>query len=189
MEATRRLPITSQNISLGEVDSCTLANASRPPEAAVGGPRVRHLLRFHERFELCSRRFGSPVADASVRRRSRQCRRQRHRSPGELQRHVHDATARRAPHHIYGDPGVTINTANGTTQDGIDLEGADFVTIDGFKVVGWGVQAFVAWSIKARLFATTIATRTPSGAYSRIQRKHLDREQRHHAFCATARVY
>src|SRR5262245_45925188 len=34
------------------------------------------------------------------------------------------------------DPGVTINQRNATTPDGINLEGADYITIDGFNVVG-----------------------------------------------------
>lgn len=34
------------------------------------------------------------------------------------------------------DPGVTITQRNATTADGINLEGADFITIDGFNVVG-----------------------------------------------------
>jgi parallel beta-helix repeat protein len=34
------------------------------------------------------------------------------------------------------DPGVTINRPNATTADGINLEGADYITIDGFNVVG-----------------------------------------------------
>ena len=34
------------------------------------------------------------------------------------------------------DPGATINQRNATTADGINLEGADYVTIDGFTLVG-----------------------------------------------------
>ena len=34
------------------------------------------------------------------------------------------------------DPGVTINQRNATTADGINLEGADYITIDGFNVIG-----------------------------------------------------
>ena len=34
------------------------------------------------------------------------------------------------------DPGVTITQRNATTPDGINLEGADYVTIEGFNVVG-----------------------------------------------------
>jgi parallel beta-helix repeat protein len=34
------------------------------------------------------------------------------------------------------EAGVTINQRNATTPDGINLEGADYVTIDGFNVVG-----------------------------------------------------
>jgi parallel beta-helix repeat protein len=34
------------------------------------------------------------------------------------------------------DPGVTINQRNAITPDGINLEGADYITIDGFNVVG-----------------------------------------------------
>src|SRR6476660_5296130 len=33
-------------------------------------------------------------------------------------------------------PGVTITQRNATTPDGINLEGADYITIDGFNVVG-----------------------------------------------------
>lgn len=36
------------------------------------------------------------------------------------------------------DAGVVIDTRNATTNDGINLEGADFVTIDGFTVNGIG---------------------------------------------------
>ena len=34
------------------------------------------------------------------------------------------------------EAGVTIDQRNATTPDGINLEGADYVTIDGFQVVG-----------------------------------------------------
>ncbi len=34
------------------------------------------------------------------------------------------------------DPGVTITQPNATTPDGINVEGADYITIDGFHVVG-----------------------------------------------------
>jgi parallel beta-helix repeat protein len=34
------------------------------------------------------------------------------------------------------DPGVTINQPNARTADGINLEGADYITIEGFNVVG-----------------------------------------------------
>jgi parallel beta-helix repeat protein len=41
-----------------------------------------------------------------------------------------------APISFRADPGVTVNARNLATPDGINLEGADYVTIEGFKVVG-----------------------------------------------------
>ena len=37
---------------------------------------------------------------------------------------------------FHADPGAIINQQNSNTADGINLEGADYVTIEGFKVVG-----------------------------------------------------
>src|SRR5262245_23000691 len=44
------------------------------------------------------------------------------------------------------DPGVTIDQRNATTPDGINLEGADYITIDGFRVVDMprtGIRAVI----------------------------------------------
>ncbi len=38
-----------------------------------------------------------------------------------------------------GDPGATINTRNRSTPDGINLEGASYVTIEGFTMTGNGM--------------------------------------------------
>ena len=47
-----------------------------------------------------------------------------------------------APIVFKAQPGVVINQANGVTQDGINLEGASYITIDGFTVTGTGRAAF-----------------------------------------------
>ena len=43
------------------------------------------------------------------------------------------------------DPGVTITTGNARTHDGINLEGADYITIQGFNVVGTARPGFARW--------------------------------------------
>lgn len=46
-----------------------------------------------------------------------------------------DGTAA-APITFRAEPGVTINARNARTPDGINLEGADYIAIEGFRVVG-----------------------------------------------------
>ncbi|MBL0310591.1 MAG: right-handed parallel beta-helix repeat-containing protein [Bacteroidetes bacterium] len=54
-------------------------------------------------------------------------------------------------------PGVLINLRNATTTDGINLEGASYVTIEGFKVYGVARAGFRAVSDTGIIFRNNIA--------------------------------
>lgn len=57
--------------------------------------------------------------------------------PGKYKGFYHTTSGNAAnPIVFLAQPGVLINSANGTTNDGINLEGAAYVIIEGFKVYG-----------------------------------------------------
>jgi hypothetical protein len=73
-----------------------------------------------------------------------------------------------APIEFFAQPGVVINHQNGTTPDGINLEGASYVVIDGFTVSGMpraGVRSVGDSDALAKFVTVRHVTATNNGEW------------------------